>query len=440
MYRFLILLPMLSCSVGPINQIEKQAEEEESLYPNGYQFGELVIDPGALDFGNVTLNSTQTEELLFVNTGSSAISIVSASIEGDSVFSLESSFLNFELESGDEEIVNVRFTPREEKSYEASLSVLISTESSAGEVEITGLGGASEGGEPAEEPSQEQADGGLQFDTIVHDYGQIPIQATSAFVFNVSNVTGSPISITGITSSNSAFSVSPYSNVKDGETISANITRTMTINFKPTQMIAYSGTITVLTDSAETPQIELDLSGEGICQTCSPRITIDGLSSPYKASVFQAGDKDLFGFPLWSEPNPKTQSITLKNEGDQDLVITNIQIENDQTQPDYSGDFSTCGTDGVFTLISTNLPITVTPGSTTSVSVQFEYVSSNGGNCNDCYFPDLSFLGLPFGGVSDDSADFFGAGIVNYTKMTIQSNDNTGDYIVFLGAEVGVIP
>ena len=46
-------------------------------------------------------------------------------------------------------------TPIQEVSYEASLSVLISTEGSAGEVALTGLGGDAQGGVPSGEPSEE---------------------------------------------------------------------------------------------------------------------------------------------------------------------------------------------------------------------------------------------------------------------------------------------
>ena len=400
MYRFLFLLPMLACSVGPINQIEKQPDEE-SLYPDGYQFGDLVIDPGALDFGNVALNDTLTEELLFVNTGSSTLSIVSASIDGDSVFSLESSFLNFDLEPEAEEIVNVRFTPIQEKSYEASLSVLISTESSAGEVLITGFGGDAQGGEPSGEPSVETPEGGLQLDKTSHNYGQISLNSTATLIINVSNVTEAPINITGVSSTDSVFSLSPYSNVQEGEAISAGITRTMTINFKPTEEIVYNGKITLETDSAETPEIEVSLSGEGVyqCQVCTAKLQVNGMSTnPMTVNSFKIG-LDFSTFQNF--PNPAVQPFTISNGGDEPLEITSITISNDSTPPALP----LCGTDGTFSMPIVNTPITLDP-----------YNAAN--NTADSISLDVSF--------AYTGSDFLcGESMLDPSIMTITSNDPT---------------
>ena len=447
MFRVLFVLPLFACTVQPINQTEKT--EEENPYPDGFQFGDLVIDPGFIDFGNVELDATKTEDLVFINTGSSTVSVVSASIDGDSAFTLESSFLNFDLEPEAEEIVSVRFTPVQETSYEASLSVLISTESSAGEVELSGLGGDAQGSEPSGEPSEEPQEGGLELDKTSHNFGVISLNSTATLVINVDNPTEENITITGVSSTDAAFEISPYSNVQVDESISAGITRTLTINFTPTEEITYEGTITLETDSPDSPEIEIDLSGEGVyqCTVCSPQLRVEGQMSPVKAEVFQVGEMEAFGFPLWSEPNPNTQTLIIENTGDEELVITDIQIANDQGQPDYNQDFgNNCGTDGEFTLIGTNLPITIPPfdvqsqtASSATITVQYEYTGTAGGNCNDCYFTELlkDLLGLPFGGVSDDSLGAFG--VSNFTKMTIVSNDNSGPFSVFLGAEVGTV-
>ena len=247
-------------------------------------------------------------------------------------------------------------------------------------------------------------------------------------------------------STDSAFEVSPYSNVQEGETLSAGITRTMTINFKPTEEISYQGTLTLETDSPDTPEIDFTLSGEGVyqCQICAPLLRVDGQNSPAKAEVYQVGSNF-----LWNNPNPSSKTITLENHGDEDLVITDIQISNDPDAPNYETQFgsftNTCGTDGEFSLIGTNLPITIPPadqqtslpGSAT-ISVQYEYLGTEG-ECSDCYFTELlkDLLQLPFGGVSDDS--LAGLGQTNFTMMEITSNDPNGTFKLFFGAEVGTV-
>ena len=424
MRHLLLLLPLVGCTLDPLNETEKSTEEDP--YPNGYTIGELVIDPGTLDFGNVDPNDTKTEELLFVNTGGSTLSVVSASIDGDSAFTLESSFLNFDIDPEGEEIVNVRFTPAAEQAYSASLSVLISTESSAGEVEITGLGGNAQSGEPSGEPSEDPVEGGLSVSETEKNFGQISLNSTATFVVDVTNESDAPISITGVSSTDSAFEISPYSNVQEGEAISAGITRTMTINFKPTEEITYQGTLTLETDSPDTPELDFTLSGEGIyqCQICAPKVMVNGNGvSPIKSEEFVIG-LDLNTFQ--TNPNPMSKTMTISNGGDEELVITAFNINNDPNPPSDGQ----CGTDGEFTVLNANLPITLAPYDTQTgqmdsidLSVQFAYAGTES-QCFDCV--------TPFLGVNDDST----MGLLPTTTMEVLSNDPNGAFTVFLGGTV----
>jgi hypothetical protein len=404
MYRILFVLPLLACTVQPINQQEKNTEEEEeNLYPDGYQFGDLVIDPGSLDFGNVELDATKTEELIFINTGTSTLSIVSASIDGDSAFTLESSFLNFDLEPEGEEIVNVRFAPLQDTDYEASLSVLISTESSAGEVLITGLGGDAEGTEePSGEPAEEPVEGGLELDKTNHNYGQISLNSTATLIINVTNPTEEPITVTGVSSTDSSFSISPYSNVQEGEAISAGITRTMTINFNPTEEIMYEGTLTLETDSAEAPEIDIDLSGEGIyqCSVCTAKLQVNGLSSnPMTVNSFQVG-LDFNTFQTY--PNPAVLPFTISNGGDEPLEISSITIMNDAGLPALP----LCGTDGTFTIPTSSTPMVLDP---------FDAATGTA----DSITLDITF--------TYSGSDFFcgESSLLDPSMLTIMSNDPT---------------
>ena len=409
MFRVLFVLPLFACTVQPINQTEK-TPEDENQYPDGFQFGDLVIDPGSIDFGNVELDATKTEDLVFINTGSSTVSVVSASIDGDSAFTLESSFLNFDLEPEAEEIVSVRFTPVQDTSYEASLSVLISTESSAGEVALTGLGGDAQGSEPSGEPSEEPEEGGLDLDKTSHNFGEISLNSTATLVINVSNPTDENITVTGVSSSDAAYEISPYSNVQEGESISAGITRTMTINFSPTEEIVYEGTITLETDSAESPEIEIDLSGEGVyqCTICTARLLVNGQTTN-PLVINQA-----FGSvsPL---SNPLSTAITITNGGDEPLEITGLSMINDTGAPDATN----CGTDGNFTITNTvNTPMTLEPYNTSNntaaeevLNIQYFYEGSS----NFCL-----------------ENQFF-----NPSKLVIESNDpNNPTFEIFFEANV----
>ncbi|MEC7986254.1 MAG: choice-of-anchor D domain-containing protein [Myxococcota bacterium] len=355
MLRYIIPVTFLGCTLETINQMEEKntetAEDDNTLV-----FGDLIVDPGILDFGGVELEDSKTEELVFINNGSSTLNIVNASLDGDSAFSLESSFLDFELDADAEEIVTVQFTPNEEKVYGATLNILLSSESGTGAVEIIGTGGDATA-EPSGEPGDDPVEGGLSLSKTSHDYGEISLYSTATLILDVVNESEEAITITNVTSSNAAFELSPYSNVQVDEAISAGITRTMTVNFTPDQEITYDGTITLETDSDITPEISIDLSGEGVyqCQVCAPRLSINGqYQSPLTINTFQIGI-DFMTFQMY--PNPAVETFTIANSGDEPLEITSITVTNDTNAPGSL----LCGTDGNFTIPELSTPISLNP-------------------------------------------------------------------------------
>ncbi|MEI6209387.1 MAG: putative Ig domain-containing protein [Desulfuromonadales bacterium] len=99
------------------------------------------------------------------------------------------------------------------------------------------------------------ADGAGQITSLA--YGNVFKGASSRKTVGIKNTSSASVSITGISSSAAAFTVSgaPFS-------IAANGTATLEISFTPTQMVAYSGTIT-LSDSNGS-KYQLAVTGSGI--------------------------------------------------------------------------------------------------------------------------------------------------------------------------------
>jgi len=151
---------------------------------------------------------------------------------------------------------------------------------------------------------------------------------------------------------------------------------------------------------------------------------IDGNSvSPMKADEFVIG-LDLTTFQ--TNPNPMSKTLTISNSGDEELVITALNINNDPNAPSDGQ----CGTDGEFSVLGANLPITLAPYDVQSgqmdsveVSIQFAYAGTED-SCFDCV--------TPFLGVNDDST----MGLLPTTTMEVVSNDPSGAFTVFLGGSV----
>jgi hypothetical protein len=84
---------------------------------------ELVVEPGALDFGLVEIGTTGQQQLRLVNEGGGDITIETASLDGSSTFSLPD-LSGTEIYGNNEKLVLVEYQPTDDSGDNATLTLL----------------------------------------------------------------------------------------------------------------------------------------------------------------------------------------------------------------------------------------------------------------------------------------------------------------------------
>ena len=277
--RALFFLLMAGCGVTPLNKSTTDTEDsgiDLDIPEDSFMLGELAIAPQQLNFGTILVGNVESQTVNLINTGADTLSIASINIEGDSSFALQTSFSPFDLDAGGEEIVQVEFNPASAADFSATMSVLISTESSKGEIDMQGVGTLDEDetGTETDTETETSNDDGLELAQTSYDFGNVAMNQTKSQSISIVNNSNEDITVNDITISDQNFTISPASNVQIGEVIEAGLTQAITVSFTPLEEKEYSGTVTIKSDSAQTPSLDLDVTGTGSCATCAPAIYV----------------------------------------------------------------------------------------------------------------------------------------------------------------------
>ena len=144
-------------------------------------------------------------------------------------------------------------------------------------------------------------------------------------------------------------------------------TRTLTVVFEPDDEKSYSAVLTITTDASATPEATIAVAGVGVeppCTICDPTISVDTGGADAHAMEFFS----TLGFP-------DTQGITIRNESDVDLVITDVYVNNDTG----GGEFTLSGL-GATTIApwgATSGTITYTCNDIACVDVPLSFTDTN---------------------------------------------------------------
>lgn len=302
--------------------------------------GEIQVQPSILDFGPVNVGQTSSKDVTITNVGDSGPLSVNLLVKGDTVFEVPTSSVQVEGDT----VVTLDFTPSGEKSYNGILKI---DAGDAGKVEVDLAGD----GVKSEESSL------ISVNPTSIDFGQVDVGSTASGTVLIENTGAQDLLISDIRYGDSTLSFGGGS-ITLPQVISSGKNKALTVNFTPAAEKPYNSTVTILSDDPVTPRLEIPTSGEGLhsCSICSPILTVDtGGSDPYGLSFTLV---TLFG-------SSATSTVTLMNDGDQDLDISSVNVSNDF--------IATCGT---FSLKGWNGAKTLAPGRSTSVDVTWKVTGS----------------------------------------------------------------
>ena len=284
------------------------------LWTSAVQSTTASVAPGSLTFPSQAYGTTSSAQTLTVtNTGTVTLTPGAVAITGD--FSETDNCQNASVSPGASCSIQVTFTPTLASTRTGQLTVSANVEVSPLTVALNGTG---------------QASGNFLLSPLTLSFGQVEVGKTSsALQLTVQNSGAAAVSVT------SATATTPFvlqSNAC-GNSIAANSSCAVALQFAPTQAGAATGTFT-LVDSAGTQTASL--SGTG---AAPPTDTLSATSLTFPGTILGQ--------------TSSAQAVTLTNSGD--VPLTSIV-------PSVSGPFQ----------LSSNCTTQLAGNSSCSISVAFE--------------------------------------------------------------------
>ena len=235
---------------------------------------------GALDFGNVTVGSTDTRVLTISNLGNAALTINGITYPSGFTGSWSGN-----IAAGESQNVTVTFSPTESLTYSGDVDVDSNKTSGAGTIAISGTG--------TPPPARVIAlSGDLAFGNV-----EIGSSATSSLV--ISNTGNTELAVSGITCP-AGFSGNWSGSIAAGES------QNVTVTFSPDLEQSFSGNISVASDKT---------SG-------SPSIAVSGTGVPVATRIIALTGDLAFGNASVGSSGKRV--LTISNPGNSALNVSGI--------------------------------------------------------------------------------------------------------------------
>jgi hypothetical protein len=331
---------LLACTFGLDHYATKDATGAGTV-----RLGNLEIDREDVAFGEQTLGSSTVEVVGVENTGQGAVHL-SAALTGDAAFTLAE--VGLDLAAGLDGVLTLTFQPAEIGDFAGELQL----QEQGGErvsLDVSGSGvvegGGGETGEVEEDP-----EGDIEVSETALAFGSLDLEDSLTMSFEVTNAGDANLLVSDATVSDSAFELG--GDLDAPRDMAPGESRTVEVTFTPTTEKSYNATITLSSEDPDESKVTVALTGTGVdeCEICSPFIEVDtGTSNPYVIDDFNT----LLG--------PDTRTVTISNTGDEDLVVSGVEVNNDSIFT--CGEFTLSGWSGSKTLppsASTTFDITYT--------------------------------------------------------------------------------
>ncbi len=286
---------------------------------------QLTVSTASLSFGNVTVKTSAAQSFTLSSTGTAPVTINSAIIAGTG-FSLVGSPLPTILNPGQSVTLQVQFSPTAAGATTGQVTINSNSSSGAATVALSGSGIA------APVPQLTVSSAALSFGSIAVDSSTT--QALTLRSTGTASVTVNSAAITG-----GMFSVVAQSfpiSLAAGQSV------TLQIQFNPTAAGTATGQLTISSNSTANNLTTVALSGTAT--STNPQLTVSSSTLS-------------FGSVALNTPTSKT--LTLTSTGSSTVTVNAATVS---------------GTG--FTLVGGSFPLSLAPGQSTSLQLQFLPTSS----------------------------------------------------------------
>jgi hypothetical protein len=284
---------------------------------------QLTLSTADLTFGNVTVNSASTLPETLTSTGTAPVTINSARPTGTR-FTVSGSNFPVTLNPGQSVTLKVQFDPT--AAGAASGQLTIQSNSSTNGTAVVNLSGT---GTTA--PSSQ-----LTLSAASLTFGNVTVNTASTQPVTLTSIGIAPVTINSAALTGTGFTVlGPTFPV----TLNPSQSVTLNVQFDPTTTGVASGRLTIQSDSSTDSTAVVNLNGTGTAAT-SPQLTLSAASLTF-------GDVTV--------NTASTQPVALTSTGTAPVTIQ-----------------SAATTGAVFTVSGGTFPVTLHPGQSVTLNVQFQ--------------------------------------------------------------------
>jgi hypothetical protein len=285
---------------------------------------QLTISAANLSFGSVALNTATTQSLILTSSGTSPVTVNSATITGAG-FSTAQSF-PVTLNPSQTLTLQVQFDPATAGALIGQLTITSSsTTGSPSQVALSGTGTAGSG--PQATPQLSVSASSLGF-------GSVSDNTTATQYLTLTSTGTSPVTVNSATIAGTGYSIVQSFPV----VLNPSQSLTLQIQFVPTTAGTLTGQLTINSNSTTGSTVQVALSGTGT-STPNPQLTVSAPSLSFGSVTVNTAT---------------TQSLTLASTGTSPLTINSVTI---------------IGTG--FTIAQT-FPVTLNPSQALNLQVQFD--------------------------------------------------------------------
>lgn len=283
--------------------------------------GQLSPNPASVNFGNVSIGSSASQQITLTNTGNASAQISSITVSGTG-YSLSGASTPATVAASQTLSFTAKFAPSVVGNAAGTVTVTSNASGSPLTITLSGAGVQS----------------GLGISPASFNFGSVVDGQTKTQAFTLTNTGTASLTITQVTASGTGYSVS---GLTTPATVAVGQSTTVTAQFSPTTAGTLAGTLSISSNAPGSPAT-VSLTGTGVAGT----VTMTPTPSSVAFGNVQAGSSG-------------SQSLSIKNTGNSNVTISQVTVS--------AKDVSVTG-------IST--PVTLTPTQTTSMTVKFSPTSS----------------------------------------------------------------
>ena len=272
--------------------------------------GKAVISLSALnlEFGNIPINTTTFKSFTLTNNGNTALNV--SAIKYPEGFT--GNWSKGTIAVGKVQEIKVTFSPREAKSYTATISVESNDRTGKKTLTVSGKGIS----------TPNTVNPGISLSPASLDFSDIPINTTVTKVLTISNTGNTDLNVTNITSTGEGFTAAG-----EAGTITIGNSKDVVVTFNPTREGAYLGGVTV-ESNAEEEQKTVNIVGRGMLVTdINPDRSLSGIK------IFPNPATNMLHVEL---PNDITEPIDIQLANISGQVVYEQRVEGAQLTIDVS--------------------------------------------------------------------------------------------------------